>query len=384
MKPDVKQSVKRGDADRVQLAVETPVVSSPRLMQIAAMFDVPIQDKARLDWDVRVPLGEQEWNVGLIVGPSGSGKSTIARHLWPAQLAATPSWSTGAAIVDDFPAQASVREVTGLLCSVGLSSPPAWLRPHHTLSNGEQFRADMARLLADTGEQDIVVVDEFTSVVDRQVAQVASHALQKTIRRGGRQFVAVTCHYDIGDWLQPDWTLDMATGVFTWRTVQPHPRLELCVAPVERAAWRMFRRHHYLSGDIHPASACFGGWIDGRLVAFAAYLHFPHPTTKTIKMGHRLVVLPDFQGLGIGGRIDDWLGQYLYERGYRYRNVVSHPAMIAYYSGSPRWRSNGGPTRRLHTSSTHEGPKRANLNPRRMSSRSFEYAPPISTSQGER
>ncbi|MFI6326594.1 GNAT family N-acetyltransferase [Nonomuraea sp. NPDC050556] len=377
----MKQKVKQ-DEHRVRVAVETPVISSPRLMQVAAMFDVPIAEKSRLEWDLRLPLTEQDWNVGLIVGPSGSGKTSIARHLWPEQVAAAPAWSAGAAIVDDFPAQASVREVTGLLCAVGLSSPPAWLRPHHTLSNGEQFRADMARLLADTDAEQITVVDEFTSVVDRQVAQVASHALQKTIRRGGRQFVAVSCHYDIAEWLQPDWVLDMASGVFTWRTVQPHPRLELCIAPVDRSAWHMFGRHHYLSGDIHPGAACFGGWINGRLVAFAAYLHFPHPKTKTIKMGHRLVVLPDFQGLGIGGRIDDWLGQHLYERGYRYRNVVSHPAMIAYYSGSPRWRSTTPPARRLATTSKRTGLREAHLNPRRLSTRSFEYAPPISK-QGE-
>jgi ABC-type ATPase with predicted acetyltransferase domain len=35
-------------------------------------------------------------------------------------------------------------------------------------------------------------VDEFTSVVDRQVAKVASHTVQKAVRRQSRQLVAVT------------------------------------------------------------------------------------------------------------------------------------------------------------------------------------------------
>ena len=41
-------------------------------------------------------------------------------------------------------------------------------------------------------------MDEFTSVVDRQVAQIGAHAIQKYVRKHGRQFVAVSCHYDIG------------------------------------------------------------------------------------------------------------------------------------------------------------------------------------------
>ena len=122
------------------------------------------------------------------------------------------------------PAWASARS-RGSLGSVGLAFPPAWLRPYRTLSNGEAFRADIARSLAEL--DGLVVVDEFTSVVDRQVAQVASHTVQKAVRKAGRQFVAVTCHYDVADWLQPNWVYDVAAGKFTWRQVQPHPQVQL-------------------------------------------------------------------------------------------------------------------------------------------------------------
>src|SRR5690606_4584679 len=127
---------------------------------------------------------------------------------------------------DAFPAAMSASQVTELLNRVGLSSVPTWQRPYHVLSNGERFRADMARLIA--ADDPIVVVDEFTSLVDRTVAKATSHAVQKAIRsRSGRQMVAVTCHYDIIDWLQPDWVVDMATHTFSWRSVQPRPRLRL-------------------------------------------------------------------------------------------------------------------------------------------------------------
>jgi GNAT superfamily N-acetyltransferase len=360
---------------RAAIVHECQIERTPRVLQMAGMFDLPLEEKTRTEIDATLPIEDRPWTVGLIVGPSGSGKSSIARHLWPSQIVTEQQWSPAGALLDDFPPSLGVRDVVGLLTAVGLGSPPAWVRPYRTLSNGEAFRASMARAIAEAGD-DLVVVDEFTSVVDRQVAMVASHAVQKTVRRSGRQLVAVTCHYDVTDWLQPDWVYDAAADLFSWRSVQPHPQLQLDVYPVDRTPWSMFRRHHYLSGDLHKAATCFGGWIGDQLVAFAAIRHFPHAKTRNIKMGHRLVVLPDYQGLGIGGRLDDWIGQHLWDRNLRYRNVVAHPAMIAYYSRSPRWTETGR-TSSLQTAKTATPHLAAlALSTRRLGVRSFEYRAP--------
>jgi hypothetical protein len=56
-------------------------------------------------------------------------------------------------------------------------------------------------------EETIIVFDEFTSVVDREVAKVSSLAIQKAVRRTKKKFIAVTCHYDVLDYLEPDWVL---------------------------------------------------------------------------------------------------------------------------------------------------------------------------------
>jgi GNAT superfamily N-acetyltransferase len=356
----------------ISITVDAKTPITARTRQLAGLFDVPLEDKQTQSWTHELPFDDQPWSVGLIVGPSGAGKSILARELWPGKVRERYDWDPDMALIDGFGPKIDTSTITDTLVAVGLGTVPAWLRPYRTLSNGEQFRADLARAIIE--QADPVVIDEFTSVVDRQVAKIASHAVQKTIRRRGQQLVAVTCHYDVIDWLQPDWVYDVAAGSFTRRLVQPHPPLRLRVFEASPAWWPLFARHHYLSPHINRSAKCFVAAIDDRPVAFTSYNHFPHPHTKTIKMGHRLVVLPDYQGLGIAGRLDDWLGQWLADRGYRYRNVVAHPGMIRMYARSPRWRET---TNRRGPRTTKKAQLAAQqLTTRRLAIRSFEYQPP--------
>jgi energy-coupling factor transporter ATP-binding protein EcfA2 len=357
---------------RLSITRTADVPTTGRTMQLAGLFDVPLTDKQTLSWDHSLPLDEHDWGVGLIVGPSGSGKSVLAHEAWPGVVIDRHDWDPGKALIDGFDPKIGISKITEALVSVGFGTIPAWLRPYQTLSNGEQFRADMARSIVET--DGVIVIDEFTSVVDRQVAKIASHAIAKTVRRNERQFVAVTCHYDVIDWLQPDWMYDVASGSFTWRSVQPHPPLTLEIRSCPREAWSLFAHHHYLSDQLASGAKCFIAHIGDRPVAFSSYIHFMHPHTNSIKMGHRLVVLPDYQGLGIAARFDDWLGQYLADQGKRYRNVVAHPGMIRMYMRSPRWRetTNRRSTRTKPTAKNQKG----QLSTRRLVVRSFEYQPP--------
>ena len=126
----------------------------------------------------------------------------------------------------------------------------------------------------------------------------------------------------------------------------------------------------------HLASAaqCFGMWADGRLVGFNSYLHLPHAKVRNIKLAHREVILPDWQGLGLGPLFADWMGQHLYERGYRLHYAISQPVLIRAFTRSPRWREVGSKPR-LQVGQRSQMRSRQ-LDPRRLSSRVFEYAPP--------
>lgn len=152
-----------------------------------------------------------EWSIGMIVGASGTGKTTIARELWPDAIVDQFKY-TAPAIVDDMPDSALMEDITRTFCSVGFASPPSWLKPYAVLSNGEKMRVDLARAILD--DRPLIVFDEFTSVVDRNVARIGSMAIQKAIRRTNKKFIAVTCHDDIEEWLIPDWIFDTNTMMF--------------------------------------------------------------------------------------------------------------------------------------------------------------------------
>lgn len=145
------------------------------------------------------------WQIGLIVGASGTGKTTIARELFGDNYVTEFNYSNNS-VIDDMPANKSVNEICSVFSSVGFSSPPCWVKPYHVLSNGQKMRIDLANAIL--AENKMFVFDEFTSVVDRQVAQVSSYAVQKAIRKSDKQFIAVSCHYDVEDWLLPDWVFD--------------------------------------------------------------------------------------------------------------------------------------------------------------------------------
>jgi ABC-type ATPase involved in cell division len=322
---------------QVDITVESAASNSIRARQVSSMFDAPISETCKLNWTFDFPYEDQPWNVGLIVGPSGSGKSTILRHVFGEEQRfdwAAPS------VIDTFDKTLKIDAVASACQAVGFNTIPAWMRPYHVLSNGEKFRVELARRLLET-KADTIVVDEFTSVVDRQVAQIGSHAVQKHVRRNGQQFVAASCHYDIIDWLQPDWVLDVASRQFTRRLLQRRPSVECVIGPLPYSAWSLFAPYHYLTGELQRGAKCWGLWANGHLASFAGLGNVPVSRGKLACTGiaqvSRLVTLPDWQGLGFAMVLVDALGAEHVAVGKRLRTYPAHPALIRSFDKSPNW-----------------------------------------------
>jgi GNAT superfamily N-acetyltransferase len=175
-------------------------------------------------------------------------------------------------------------------------------------------------------------------VVDRTVAKVCSAAIAKGIRNGNlpNRFVAVTCHYDVAEWLEPDWILDMATGQLQRRCLR-RPKIELEIHRCSLAAWELFKRHHYLSAELALQARCYLVTWEGVPVSFCATL--PIIAQYKHRRFTRIVTLPDFQGIGIGMRAVAAVAQLHRAEGLRINVTSSHPALIRHCRRSPLWKA---------------------------------------------
>jgi ABC-type ATPase involved in cell division/GNAT superfamily N-acetyltransferase len=300
--------------------------------------------------EFRVPEVElPREGLGLIVGPSGSGKTSLLRGV--GELDAV-EWPQGKAIVSAFD---SPDDAVNRLMAVGLNSVPSWLRPYDVLSTGEQFRADLARRLRDGA-----LVDEFTSVVDRTVARATSVALSRYVRAQGWGVTLASCHRDIVDWLEPDWLYDTLDGslVVGRRQRRPSIEVELYEGREARALWPVFRQHHYLTDTLLKNARCWVALWDDTLIGFASSIAMPNGAVKNAWREHRTVILPDYQGLGLGVRLSDRIGAIHKGEGKRYFSRTAHPRMGEYRNRSSLWRPTSKNRVRRADYTTEAGEKR--------------------------
>jgi len=317
-----------------QIEKQVQIERTPRVKQIEAVFDLQASEVATFKIKGELPSIDDAWNIGLIVGSSGSGKTTIAKEKYKDLVVDEYQWNNNKSIIDSFPKSVGIKEVGGILSSVGFSSPPSWLKPFSVLSNGEKFRTTMARAIIENKE--LFVIDEFTSVVDRTVAKIGSSAIEKTIRRRNQKFIALSCHFDIVQWLRPDWIFNTDTQTLTKESLRPRPEVNLKIFRVHRKAWEIFRRYHYLNHDLNKSSKCFVAFWNKIPVAFTAVLSFPHPKRSGWRE-HRTVCLPDYQGVGIGNTISNYVAS-LFSASKPYRSTTSNPAMILTRAKSEKWK----------------------------------------------
>jgi GNAT superfamily N-acetyltransferase len=304
---------------------------SYRAARVKSLFNV--ESGADFSLAAELPIDDADWKIGVVVGPSGSGKSSIGAALGGGYA---PAWPADAPVIDaiggDFEA------ATAALSSVGLGSVPAWLRPYPVLSNGEKFRALLARLVCDAPP--FAVVDEFSSVVDRQIARIGAGAFAKAWRRTPGQVVLLSCHYDILDWLQPDWVFDTASGQFDRGLLRRRPRMEMSVRQTDWRYWPLFEPHHYLKMPHMIAATNYVAAINGELVA-----HVAVSTRQGMIEARacRLVVMPEWQGAGVGMRFlnavcELWLrGENRYAKPLRTLFHTSHPGLAAALRRDRRW-----------------------------------------------
>tara|TARA_B100000686_G_C16551003_1_gene842530 strand:- start:54 stop:752 length:699 start_codon:yes stop_codon:yes gene_type:complete len=198
------------------LKLECPVSDSFRCQKAANALDIDVKKKSVHNFSVKADL-DSPFHVGLIVGASGSGKTTLCKSIF-GEDCFSEYLNLEDPIIEQFPEDWTYEQCAKILTGVGLTAVPCWIRPAGTLSNGQRSRAEAALAISQTENQ--IVIDEWTSVVDRTVAKVMSHSLQKAARREDRSVILCACHYDIEEWLNPDWIIDCNKQTFEDRREQ--------------------------------------------------------------------------------------------------------------------------------------------------------------------
>lgn len=188
----------------VEVLLRSSVSDSFRCKMAADSLDIDVQKKSVHHLKIENIKLPDEWTIGLIYGASGSGKTTLAKKVFGNNIFKAVL-KENKPIIEQFPKEFNYEQCAAILTGIGLTSVVCWIRPVNTLSNGQRARAEAALLIT---QNELTVIDEWTSVVDRTVAKIMSQCVSKFARRQNKQIILLSCHADIIEWLKPDWILD--------------------------------------------------------------------------------------------------------------------------------------------------------------------------------
>lgn len=321
--------------------LQSPIAKSFRCQKAANSLDIDVEKKSVHQLNVTADL-KSDFNVGLILGASGSGKTTLAKQIFGNDCFKT-ALRDDKPVIDQFPEGWDYDQCASTLSGIGLTSVPCWIRPVYTLSNGQKARAEAALQMANLNENGITVIDEWTSVVDRTVAKVMSHCVQKHARREKKKIILLSCHYDVVEWLNPDFIIDCNKQEYIDRramvgTFERTDRLRLDIREVDRKTWPYFSKYHYLSDKLPGGKIYTFGLFNGDdqigFQCFAAYIIGNHTTF----FSNRTVVHPDYAGLGLGIKIIDETSKIMRKKGFDIKAKFSSMPVYRAMKKSPLWR----------------------------------------------
>lgn len=327
------------------LKLQTPVATSFRCTKAANSLDIDQEKKSIHEFNVSADL-DTDFAIGLIVGASGSGKTTLAKHIY-GEDAFKEILDLSKPVIDQFPDDFEYADCAEMLCGVGLTSVPCWIRPAYTLSNGQKARAECALQMA-RQDSNIIIIDEWTSVVDRTVAKVMSHCIQKYARKAKKKIVLLSCHYDVIEWLNPDWIIDANKQEYInrrslWRDFKRTEQLNFQIYETDRGTWQYFSRYHYLNEKLAGGKQVFFGiWSGENQIGFLAFSNYvPHRKDKVTRMQmhfNRLVIHPDYCGFGLGIHFLNHCSKVMHERGYEVMGKFSSMPVYNALKRDPNWR----------------------------------------------
>ena len=324
------------------VSLQSPAPEGFRSIKAAQSVDLNIDEKLTHRFSVRADI-QTKFNVGLIIGASGSGKTTLALQMFGKGVFQN-LLDLSRPVIEQFDKSMSYSDCVDALTGIGLSQVACWVKPAGALSNGQRARAEAALQMC--SGKDFIAIDEFTSVVDRNVAKAMAFCVQRFARKYDKRIVLVSCHYDVFEWLNPDWVIDCNTETYINRRLESlsykrQETIKFEIAECNRNSWHRFSKYHYLSDRLPGGHIeTFGIYLDGRQIGFQCFANYvPHRKgTKKIMHSNRTVVHPDYVGFGLGMKVIDATSFEMKRRGYDVQAKFSSVPVYQSMSKSSLWR----------------------------------------------
>lgn len=190
------------DIRNCSLSLTSALMRTSATRKIQQAFGVS-RDMLRTTLFANLSFSINPGDIVLICGPSGAGKTTLLSLLTGCLLdpSTCPSGENGqvsvprSAVVSSLGALSSARPLINSLGKVsfehalfalnvsGLAEPHLYVKRYRELSNGQRYRAMVAKLIASPA--DVWIADEYCATLDPITANIVSRNLSRSAKRRG-------------------------------------------------------------------------------------------------------------------------------------------------------------------------------------------------------
>ncbi|WP_156400850.1 hypothetical protein [Pseudomonas sp. Root329] len=263
----------------------------------------------------------------LITGASGVGKSLllkdISRHL--SNIRKIPNDIDKEKSIAEIISYGDAGEVIRYLSKFGLGEPRILIGPFSHLSDGQKERFLIAlALLQGVGP---LILDEFTTRLDRRTALIVAMNLGKILRSNKQSAFIASCHDDIVDFLNPDIHIKLCSNgkhrIFNKKPKSTNilKSLEIKIKKGTIDDYKKLSRYHYENdnpndidmlaplvdhvvtayskGELVGVNLCIRPWPK----AFDIFPEFSE-INKYVLQSFRVIVHPQYRGIGLTKALD--------------------------------------------------------------------------------